>query len=93
MDNNVTPRDILPIIMEGGKEDIKLQPFISPVNHNTLTSVKAIQIVHTLMGNFLSWRQGHDQSDGRYGWQCLFTDGMLQQGTLWKISSNYSCYE
>ncbi len=38
--------------MEGGKEDIKLQPFISPINHNTLTSVKTIQIVHTLMGNF-----------------------------------------
>ncbi len=32
--------------------NIKLQPFIVPVNHNTLTSAKAINIVHTLMGNF-----------------------------------------
>ncbi len=32
--------------------NIKLQPFIAPVNHNTLTSAKAINIVHTLMGNF-----------------------------------------
>jgi hypothetical protein len=32
--------------------DNKLQPFIAPVNHNTLTSAKAFQIVHTLMGNF-----------------------------------------
>jgi hypothetical protein len=32
--------------------NIKLQPFIAPVNHNSLTSGKAINIVHTLMGNF-----------------------------------------
>jgi hypothetical protein len=25
----------------------KLQPFVAPVNHNTLTSAKAIQVVHT----------------------------------------------
>ncbi len=37
---------------EGSKEAIKLQPFVAPVNHNTLTSAKAMNIVHTLMGNF-----------------------------------------
>jgi hypothetical protein len=52
MGNNVTPRNPHSIIMEGGEEYIKLQPFIAPINHNTLTSVKAIQIVHTLMENF-----------------------------------------
>ncbi len=52
LDNNITPCNILSITMEGGKEDIKLQPFIAPINHNTLTSAKAIKIVHTLMGNF-----------------------------------------
>ncbi len=40
------------LITEGSKEDIKLQPFIAPVNHNILTSVKTMNIVHTLMGNF-----------------------------------------
>jgi hypothetical protein len=25
------------LITEGSKEDIKLQPFIAPINHNTLT--------------------------------------------------------
>jgi hypothetical protein len=40
------------LITEGSKEDIKLQPFIAPVNHNTLTSAKTMNIVHTLMGNF-----------------------------------------
>jgi hypothetical protein len=40
------------LITEGSKEDIKLQPFIAPVNHYTLTSSKTMNIVHTLMGNF-----------------------------------------
>jgi hypothetical protein len=52
MGNNVTPRNPHSIITEGGKEYIKLQPFTAPVNHNTLTSAKGIQIVHTSMGNF-----------------------------------------
>ncbi len=52
MGNNVTPCNPHSIIMEGGKEYIKLQPFTTPINFNTLTSVKAIQIVHILMGNF-----------------------------------------
>jgi hypothetical protein len=33
-------------------DDIKLQPFIAPINHKTLTLAKTFQIVHTLMGNF-----------------------------------------
>jgi hypothetical protein len=37
---------------EGSKEDIKLQPFIAPINHNTLISAKTINNVHTMMGNF-----------------------------------------
>ncbi len=52
MGNNVTPCNIHSIIMEGGKEYIKVQPFIATNQHNTLTSAKAIQVVHTLMGHF-----------------------------------------
>jgi hypothetical protein len=40
------------LISEGSKEDIKLQPFIAPINHITLTAAKTMNIVHTLMGNF-----------------------------------------
>jgi hypothetical protein len=40
------------VLTERDADDIKLQPFIAPVNHSTLTLAKAIQIVHTLMGNF-----------------------------------------
>ena len=29
-----------------------LQPYIAPVNHNTLSSAKTLQIVHTLLGNY-----------------------------------------
>ncbi len=52
MGSNITPCNPHTIIMEGGEEYNKLQPFISPIYHNTLTSAKAIQIVHTLMRNF-----------------------------------------
>jgi hypothetical protein len=50
-DNNMGNNDNS-VVTEGSEDDIKLQPFIAPVNHNTLASVKAMQIVHTLMGNF-----------------------------------------
>ncbi len=38
--------------------DIKLQPFIAPIDHNTLTLAKVIQIVHALMGNFCHGDEG-----------------------------------
>jgi hypothetical protein len=47
------------LITEGSKEDIKLQPFIAPINHNTLTSAKTMNIVHSLMGNF--WHRDKDK--------------------------------
>jgi hypothetical protein len=50
-DNNMGNNDDS-VVTEGSKDDIKLQPFIAPVNHSNLTSAKAMQIVHTLMGNF-----------------------------------------
>jgi hypothetical protein len=50
--NDNPPPDLESVLSEGIEDDIKLQPFIAPVNHNTLTSAKAIQIVHTLMGYF-----------------------------------------
>jgi hypothetical protein len=50
-DNNMGNNDNS-VVTEGSKDDIKLQAFIAPVNHNTLPSAKAMQIVRTLMGNF-----------------------------------------
>jgi hypothetical protein len=38
--------------------DVKLQPFIAPVDHNALTLAKVIQIVHALMGNFCHGDEG-----------------------------------
>jgi hypothetical protein len=40
------------VLSEEIEDVIKLQLFITPANHNTLTSAKAMQIVHTLMGNY-----------------------------------------
>ncbi len=65
-DNNMGNNDNS-VVTEESKDDIKLQPFIAPINHSTLASAKAIQIVHTLMVFFLSRRHEQDQSNGRYG--------------------------
>ncbi len=40
-DNNMGNNDNS-VVIEGSKDDIQLQPFIAPINHNTLTSAKAI---------------------------------------------------
>jgi hypothetical protein len=50
--NDNPPCNPKSLLSEGINDDIKLQPFIAPANHNTLTSAKAMQIVHTLMGKF-----------------------------------------
>ncbi len=56
-DNNMGNNDNPPcnpesVLSEEIEDVIKLQLFITPANHNTLTSAKAMQIVHTLMGNY-----------------------------------------
>ncbi len=47
---------------------IKLPSSIAPVNHNTLTLAKAIQILHTLMGNFC-----HEMRTGSVKWKIWVT--------------------
>jgi hypothetical protein len=46
---------------------IILQPYIAPVNHNTLTFAKTLQIVHTLMGNYCHGDQTKKMSVRGYG--------------------------
>jgi hypothetical protein len=41
---NFTPRNPHSIITEGGKEYIKVQPFIAPIDHNTLTSARQYKL-------------------------------------------------
>ncbi len=35
-----------------GKKKPTLRPYVAPVNHNVLNMEKAINIAHTIMGNF-----------------------------------------
>ena len=35
-----------------GKKKNKLMPYVAPVNHNVLNNEKAINIAHTILGNF-----------------------------------------
>jgi hypothetical protein len=44
-----------------------LQPYVAPVNHNTLTSAKTLQIVPTLMGNYCHRDQTKKKSVRGYG--------------------------
>jgi hypothetical protein len=57
-EEEMSSNDNSKVLTERDVDDIKLQPFIAPVNHNSLTSAKAIQTVHTLMGNFCHGDKG-----------------------------------
>jgi hypothetical protein len=39
-----------------GKKTKVVRAYVAPVNHNVLKGAKAINIAHTMMGNFLSWQ-------------------------------------
>jgi hypothetical protein len=62
-DNNMGNNDNS-VVTEGSEDDIKLQPFIAPVNHNTLTSAKAMHAncAH-IDGKFLSQRHKISQME------------------------------
>jgi hypothetical protein len=90
MSNNVTPHNPHSILTEGGKEYSELQPFIAPTNHNTLTSEKAIQIVHSLMGNFCHRDKDKISQMEDVGNDACVLNGYHNKvrGTLCKILSN-----
>jgi hypothetical protein len=48
----LTPMNVIKTYNEQLDNAKILQPYVAPVNHNTLTSAKTLQIVHTLMGNY-----------------------------------------
>ncbi len=51
MDINDTSSDISDMDDNyDANDDVRLQTIIAPMNHNTLTSLKGVHIVHTLMG-------------------------------------------
>jgi hypothetical protein len=69
--------------MELNRQENRLQPFVAPVNHNTLTSANAIQIVHTLMGNFC-----HGDIDKVSQLEDMGNDSCLRMGYCYKVSSD-----
>jgi hypothetical protein len=69
-----------------------LQPYVAPVNHNTLTSAKTLQIVHTLedMGNNACLLTGyHDTVRALmctkiiFYWNNLLTQLLILRMVLW----------
>ncbi len=48
----LTPMNVIKTYDEQLDNAKILQPYVAPMNHNTLTSAKTLQIVHTLMGKY-----------------------------------------
>ena len=43
---------LMPTTIHRGKKKNILRPYVAPVNHNVLNNEKAINIAHTILGNF-----------------------------------------
>ena len=63
--------------------DIALQPFMAPVNHNSLNASKTYQIVHTLMGNYC-----HGDKDKISQWEDMGNNATVLLGYHDKV-----CFE
>jgi hypothetical protein len=63
--------------------DIALQPFMVPVNHNSLNASKTHQIDHTLMGNYC-----HGDKDKICQWEDMGNDATVLIGYHDKV-----CFE
>jgi hypothetical protein len=61
-------------------DDVCQLPIIAPVNHNTLTSLKAVHIVPTLMGNSC-----HSDKDKTSQMKHMGNDACLLMGVLDKV--------
>jgi hypothetical protein len=55
--------------------DVALQPFMAPVNHNSLNDSKTYQIVHTLMENYC-----HRDKDKSSQWEDMGNDATVLIG-------------
>jgi hypothetical protein len=43
---------LMAMTVSQGKKKTTLRPYVAPVNHNVLNTEKAINIAHTILGNF-----------------------------------------
>jgi hypothetical protein len=66
--------------------DISLQPFMAPVNHNSLNASKTYQIVHTLIGNYC-----HGDKDKISQWEDMGNNATVLIGYHDKVCFEEFC--
>ncbi len=71
---------------KGNFNNVKLQPYIAPINHNTLDFSKAFNIIHTLMGNFC-----HGDKDKISQREEMGNDACVLMGYHNKVCIEISC--
>lgn len=73
--------------------EIKLHPFVAPVNHNRLTPPKTYKIVHTLMGNFCHGDEGKASQLEEMGNDASMFIGYHDKVRGFFLLTNYSDFE
>jgi hypothetical protein len=66
-----------------GKKKTTLRPYVAPVNHNVLNTEKAINIAHTILGNFC---HGNESKNSQMETMCM--DSCMIVGYHNKVSEN-----
>jgi hypothetical protein len=66
-----------------GKKKNILRPFVAPVNHNVLNNEKAINIAHTILGNFCHGDETKNSQMETMGMDaCMMIVGNLPEGYI-----------
>ncbi len=73
-----------------GKKKNLLRPFVAPVNHNVLNNEKAINIAHTILGNFCHGDETKDSQMETMGKDASMMIGYHNKVS--KIAANQSFY-
>ncbi len=66
-----------------GKQKTTLRPYVAPVNHNVLNTEKAINIAHTILGNFC-----HGDESKSSQMETMGVDSCMIVGYHNKVSEN-----
>ena len=66
-----------------GKKKTTLRPYVAPVNHNVLNTEKAINIAHTILGNFC-----HGDKSKNSQMETMGMDSCMIVGYHNKVSEN-----
>jgi hypothetical protein len=66
-----------------GKKKTTLMPYVAPVNHNILNTKKAINIAHTILGNFC-----HGDKSKNSQMETMGMDSCMIVGYHNKVSEN-----